>query len=70
MWLQTLDTAKNGTIVVVGYGDQGSSGPITLGKAGANLFIAGNLDEFKVTKHLESIEICKVSLYINKLWIM
>lgn len=49
VWIQTIDTAIHGSVAVVAYGDQGSSGPISLGKTQEKgLFIAGHMDEFKV----------------------
>lgn len=47
--VSTSESAQNGEVAIVVYGDKGSSGQIVLGSPNVNnLFQKGNLDEFKV----------------------
>lgn len=50
MTVDTIENLEHGDVVLVVYGDKGSSGPINLEPPVKNglAFRAGNIDEFKV----------------------
>ena len=50
VWVSTARSAAPGTeVILIAYGDQGQSDPISLGTAGDGLFQEGNQDQFKVS---------------------